>query len=70
MRPILLLAAITLLAGCGADTMSAAATAAAVKKQEVEQGKKTMDHFRQRLDAATAQMQQSADRTAAAADGN
>lgn len=70
MRPILLLAAITLLAGCGADTMSAAATAAALKKQEVEQGKKTMSHFQQKLDAATAQMQQSAQRAADAADSN
>ena len=34
---------LALLAGCGVDTMSAAATAAAIKKQELQQGQKTME---------------------------
>jgi len=46
------------LAGCGADTMSAAATAAAIKKQELEQGQKTLQHAREKIDQATQQLHQ------------
>jgi len=41
--------------------MSAAATAAAIKKQELEQGQKTMQQTRQKIDAAMQQVQQRAD---------
>lgn len=68
MRPFLVVLVAILLAGCGADTMSAAATAAALKKQEIEQGKRTMDTARQRIKAATDQMQEAAKRTAEASD--
>lgn len=61
---------VALLTGCGADTMSSAATAAALKKQEAEQGKKTLTEFRQRIDAAAEEMQRSAAKTAAAANGD
>ncbi|HKW37903.1 MAG TPA: hypothetical protein VJO54_08855 [Burkholderiales bacterium] len=47
------------LAGCGVDTASSAATAAALKKQEVEQGKKTMDQAQQKIGQAMDQLQQS-----------
>jgi F0F1-type ATP synthase epsilon subunit len=47
------------LAGCGVDTASSAATAAALKKQEVEQGKKTMDQAQQKIGQAMEQLQQS-----------
>lgn len=40
------------LAACGVDTASTAATAAAVKKQEIEQGQKKMQEFQQSLDQA------------------
>ena len=40
------------LAGCGVETASTAATAAALKKQEVEQGKKTMEQMQRARDAA------------------
>ncbi len=53
-----------LLVGCGSDTMTAAATAAALKKQEIEQGRQTMDRTREKINAATDLMQQKA-RTAA-----
>lgn len=66
---IILFAAL-LVTGCGADTMSSAATTAALKKQEAEQGKKTMNQFRQKIDAAAQEMQRSAERTAAAANGD
>jgi NifU-like protein involved in Fe-S cluster formation len=37
------------LAGCGVDTASTAATAAAIKKQEIEQGKKTMEQMQKNI---------------------
>lgn len=43
------------LAACGIDTGSTAATAAALKKQEIEQGQKTMQQFQQSLDQANQQ---------------
>ena len=70
MRLIPFVFAIGLLVGCGADTMTAAATAAALKKQEAEQGKKTIDRVQQKIRAATEQMQQSAQRAAEAAESN
>jgi methyl-accepting chemotaxis protein len=47
------------LAGCGVETASTAATAAALKKQEIEQGKKTMEQAQQKIGNAMEQMQQS-----------
>ena len=46
------------LSGCGADTMSAAATGASIKKQELEQGQKTLQHARDKIDQATQQLHQ------------
>jgi NifU-like protein involved in Fe-S cluster formation len=70
MRPIPFIFAAALLVGCGADTMSAAATAAAIKKQEAEEGKKTLDRVQQRIQAATDQMEKSAQKAADAGDNN
>ena len=53
-----LIAALALCA-CGLDTASSAATAAALKKQELEQGKKTMDQAQQKINRAMDQLQQS-----------
>jgi len=47
------------LAGCGVETASTAATAAALKKQEIEQGKKTMEQAQQKIGQSMEQMQQS-----------
>jgi len=69
-KQILAVLVAILVVGCGADTMTAAATAAALKKQEIEQGKKTMDQAQQRIKSAADQMQQSAQKAAEAADGN
>jgi hypothetical protein len=60
MRQAIALFATLALAGCGAETASTAATAAAVKKQEVEQGQKTMQQAQERIDGAVQQMQQRA----------
>ena len=55
MRVFLLGVCVAALAGCGVDTMGAAATAAALKKQELEQGKKSMEQYQQKLDQAMQQ---------------
>jgi len=53
-----------LLAGCGVDTTTAAATAAAIKKQELEQGQKTMEQVQQKIGESMQQVQQSTQRAA------
>ena len=62
MRRIIAVVAVALLAGCGAETASTAATAAAIKKQEIEQGKKTMDRVQQDIGKAMEQTRQSTER--------
>jgi hypothetical protein len=49
------------LAGCGVETASTAATAAALKKQEVEQGRKTMEQAQKKIGQSMEQMQQARD---------
>lgn len=67
MRPILLLMALVALAGCGVETATTAATSAAIKKQEIEQGKKTMSQAQQKVEQAARQMQERAQRDSEAA---
>lgn len=59
MRYLVPLAAAAALTACGADVATSAATAAALKKQELEQGKKTMDQAQQKIGQAMEQLQQS-----------
>ena len=59
MNRLISLIAAAALSACGLDTASSAATAAALKKQEVEQGKKTMDRAQQKIGQAMEQLQQS-----------
>lgn len=68
MRQLLMVMAMVLLAGCGADTLNTAATAAALKKQELEQAQKNKNRIEQRIGAATQQMEQNAQNTLEAAD--
>ncbi|RIX41509.1 MAG: hypothetical protein D3M94_19810 [Rhodocyclales bacterium GT-UBC] len=65
MKQLSVLLATAWLAACGVDTASTAATAAALKKQELEQGQRQIDQVRQQLDLAN---QQAAQRAAQAAD--
>ena len=60
MKTILVLVATAALAGCGVETVGTAATGAAIKKQELEQGQKTMQQAQQKIDASMQQMQQRA----------
>jgi len=62
MKTIIALFAAAALAGCGVETASTAATAAAVKKQEIEQGRKNMEQMQQDIGKAMEQTQQAAQR--------
>jgi NifU-like protein involved in Fe-S cluster formation len=59
MPRILVIAVAVLIAGCGVETASTAASAGAAKKQEIEQGRKTMEQAAARAAGA---MDQSQDR--------
>jgi curli biogenesis system outer membrane secretion channel CsgG len=63
MKTLLVIAAAAALTGCGLETASTAATAASIKKQELEQGQKTMQHAQQKIDGVTQQMQDRASST-------
>ena len=60
MRHLILASALTMLVGCGVDTATTAATGASIKKQEVEEGKRTQDRAQQKIDQMQEQMQQRA----------
>lgn len=60
MKTLLTLIAAATLAGCGVETASTAATAASIKKQELEQGQKTMQQAQQKIDGAMQQVHQRA----------
>jgi len=65
MKTLLAILAAAALCGCGVETATTAATAASIKKQELEQGQKTLQRAQEKIDAAAVQMQQ---RAASAAD--
>jgi NifU-like protein involved in Fe-S cluster formation len=58
MKTLLVIAVTAALAGCGLDAASSAATAAALKKKELEEGKKTMQQAQQKIGDAMQQVQQ------------
>ncbi len=60
MKPVIAVLVLVLLAGCGVDTATNAATGAAIKKREVDQGKRTDELVRKKLDQATEQAEQRA----------
>jgi len=66
MKKLALLAVVLALIGCGAETASTAATAASLKKQEMEQGQKTMQQSQEKIDSAVQQMNQRAGSAAGA----
>lgn len=64
MKVLFILLATLSLAACGVETAGTAATAASLKKQEVEQGQKNLQQFQQKLDQATEQAQRRAEQAA------
>ena len=67
MKALIALIAVAALTGCGVEVASTAATVAAGKKQEIEQGQKTMEQMKQNIGKAAEQTQQSAERAEEAA---
>lgn len=57
MTRILVAVAICALAGCGVDTATTAATGASIKKQEMEEGKRSQERAQQKIDKMQEQMQ-------------
>ena len=68
MRNLIFVVAVAMLAGCGVDTATTAATGASIKKQEVEEGKRTQDRAQQKIDQMQEQMQQRAQQGREASD--
>lgn len=64
MAALLLVLQTLLVGGCGVDTASTAATAAALKQKELQQGQQTMQQVQQRLDQVNQQAAQRSDQTA------
>jgi NifU-like protein involved in Fe-S cluster formation len=57
MKTLLVIATAFALTGCGVETASTAATAASIKKQELQEGQKTMERAQQKIDGAMQQVQ-------------
>jgi uncharacterized protein YgiM (DUF1202 family) len=66
MKHVILALALAALAGCGLETATTAATGAAIKKQEIDSGKKTMSEVQQKVEQAAQQMQRAQTETEAA----
>ena len=64
MQKLIIVLALLALAGCGVETATTAATGAAVKKREIEEGKKTMGEAQQKIGQAMEQVQQRAEKDA------
>lgn len=52
---------LAMLAGCGVEVATTAATGAAIKKQELDAGKKTMETVQKKLEESMQQGQKRAD---------
>lgn len=63
MRPVIVAIAVVWIAGCGVETVGTAATGAQLKKQELEEGKRTQQRAQQKIDQATQQMHERAQKS-------
>ncbi len=62
MKTVIAVVSLLLLAACGVETATTAATGAVIKKQEIEEGKKTMERTQAKVEDAMQQMQQRAEK--------
>ena len=62
MKTVLAAIAVAVLAGCGVETATTAATSAEIKRREMEQAKKSMDMAKQKIEAANEQVQKRLER--------
>lgn len=60
MKTLIALFAATLVSACGVETASTAATAASIKKQELQEGQRTMQRANEKIDGAMQQLHQRA----------
>jgi len=60
----LVIALAAALGGCGVETATTAATGASIKKQEVEEGKRTQERSRQKIEQMQDQMRERAQQAA------
>ena len=61
MRTLIAVVTVAVLAaGCGVDAASSAATAAALKKQEIQEGQRTMQRAQEKIGSAMQQAQERA----------
>ena len=67
-RSLIAAVVIAALGGCGLDAVGGAATAAAIKKHEIEQGKKNLEQAQQKLGQAMELQRQQEQRQAESAD--
>ncbi len=63
MKIVLSVLALVLLAACGVETATTAATSAEIKKRELEAGQKNLEQAKQKIEAATQQDLQRAAQT-------
>ena len=68
MRCVIAAFAIAVLGGCGLETASTAAAGAAIKKQELDQAKKTMEQAQQKIGQTLELQQQQQERAAESAE--
>lgn len=61
MKPWLIMMCAGVLAGCGAEVATTAATSAAIKKQEVDAAKQTKEMVDKKIEAAAQAVQQRAE---------
>ncbi len=61
MKMLVAIAVAAVLAGCGMDTATSAATAASLKKQELQQGERTMQQAQEKINGAMQQVQERAE---------
>jgi len=64
MKNLILAATLAVLAGCGVDTATTAATGASIKKQEMEEGKRAQERSQQRIEQMQEQMRERAQQAA------
>jgi len=62
MRRLIIAATLATLAACGQEAATTAATSAAIKQREIEEGKKTMERAQEKVGKAMEEMQQRADK--------
>ena len=58
MKRLVLLVAVLAASACGVETATTAASGGAIKKQELEQGRKTMEQMQQKIDQTNQEGQQ------------